>query len=326
MQDILSQDEIDALFGGVESGEVETAGSKDYGDVRLCDLTSKDKIIRARLPSLDIVNKKYVRLLRMTIFALLQRNAEVTAEDVQVLKFSDYLQSMFVPTSVNIVRFNPLRGVGMIILDAKLVFGMVDLFFGGGGRYTKIEGREFTTIENRIIDRVLERTFGDLKEAWSNVVDLGFDRIGSEMNPMMATVYGSDDMLVVSPFRIELEGVKGQIDIAMPYSMLEPVFDSLDAGVKNNDNEEECWTEALLQHLSDVEVNLSCAMAEADLTFRDVNSLKVGDVIPIQMKEAATLCANNVPVYKARCGSSNGKVALRILESLSQPAAQGELP
>lgn len=318
MQDILSQDEIDALFGGVESGEVETSADGGDQQVKLCDLTSKDKIIRARLPSLDIINKKYTRLLRMTMFNLLQRNAEVSQGPVEVLKFSEYLQTMFVPTSVNIVRFNPLRGVGMVILDAKLVFGLVDLFFGGGGRYTKIEGREFTVIENRIIDKVLTRTFGDLSEAWQNVTTLECERIGSEMNPMMATVYGSDEMMVISPFNIELDGVKGQIDIAMPYSMLEPVLDAIDAGVKSDEEHEEQWGDMLLEHISDVDVGLSCSVAETMLTFRDVNTLKVGDVIPIQMNDAATLSANDVPIYKTRFGSSNGKVALRILESMGQ--------
>ena len=194
----------------------------------------------------------------------------------------------------------------------------MDLFFGGGGRQTSIEGREFTSIENRIIDKVLTRTLEDIRESWKGILELQVERVGAEMNPMMAAVHNSEEALVISTFHLELDGVQGDIDIALPYSMLEPVLDTLGAEEPEEIANDGSWAEALLQHLSGVDVELSCAMAEAQLSIREVQSLKVGDVIPITMNDPATLCANRSPVYRARIGSSHGKVALRVLGTVAQ--------
>ncbi|MGS2723811.1 flagellar motor switch protein FliM [Porticoccus sp. GXU_MW_L64] len=318
-EEILSQDELDALLDGVESGDVPTeakpaARERGYaGAAKLCDLTDKANLIHGRLTPVNAINNRYVRQLRMTVFSLLQRKAEIDAKAIEILRFSEYLQRMDVPTSLNIVRLNPLQGIAMVVFDARLVFGLVDLFFGGAGRQASIDGREFTSIENRIIDKLLGRTLEDIKAAWENTLELQIERAGSEMNPMMAAAYSPDEPWVVSTFQLELDHVSGDIDIAMPFSMLEPILEKA-----NNDEEpaplgDHNWAESLLQHIAGTEVEVSCAMAESQLTIGDIKNLKAGDVIPITMNDPATLCANGSPVYRARIGSSGGKVALRIL-------------
>ncbi|UTW46126.1 flagellar motor switch protein FliM [bacterium SCSIO 12696] len=319
-EEILSQDELDALLDGVESGDVETeqkAAAKESGysgAAKLCDLTDKASLIHGRLAPLNVINARYVRQLRMTVFSLLQRKAEIGTKGVEILRFSEYLQRMDTPTSLNVVRLNPLPGIAMVVFDARLVFGLVDLFFGGAGRQISIDGREFTSIENRIIGKLLGRTLEDVRAAWEDTLALNIDHLASEMNPMMAAAHSPDEPWVVSTFQLELDNVSGEIDLAIPYSTLEPVLDTADEGESSTPVEEDhCWAEPLLQHMTSVQVELSCAMAESQLTIGDIKSLKVGDVIPITMNDPATLCANGSAVYSTRIGSSNGKVALRIM-------------
>ena len=318
-EEILSQDELDALLQGVESGDVPTddkpaTKQRAYaGAAKLCDLTDKANLIHGRLAPINAVNNRYIRQLRMTVFSLLQRKAEISAKAIEIVRFSEYLQRMDMPTSLNIVRLKPLQGIAMVVFDARLVFGLVDLFFGGAGRQASIEGREFTSIENRIIEKLLGRTLEDIRAAWENTLELQIERAGSEMNPMMAAAHSPDEPWVVSTFQLELDHVSGEIDIAMPYSMLEPVLEQADSGDDAQPANDHSWAEPLLQHITGTEVELSCAMAESRLTIGDLKNLKVGDVIPITMNDPATLCANATPVYRARIGSSSGKVALRIL-------------
>ncbi|MGM0633465.1 MAG: flagellar motor switch protein FliM, partial [Pseudomonadota bacterium] len=150
MQDLLSQDEIDALLHGVDDGDVDTDEDLAPGEVRSYDLTSQDRIVRGRMPTLEMINERFARYTRISLFNLMRRSAEVSVNGVQINKFGEYLHTMYVPTSLNLVKFRPLRGTALIVLDARLVFALVDNYFGGDGRHAKIEGREFTPTELRV--------------------------------------------------------------------------------------------------------------------------------------------------------------------------------
>ncbi len=168
VNDLLSQEEIDALLHGVSSGDVETDGDDALtdGQARQYDFTSQDRIVRGRMPTLEMINERFARYFRISLFNLLRRTGEISVGGVQMLKFAEYVHSLFVPTSLNLVRVKPLRGTALFILDPKLVFIIVDNFFGGDGRYpAKIEGREFTPTEQRVIHMILQQSFRDLKQA-----------------------------------------------------------------------------------------------------------------------------------------------------------------
>ena len=319
VQDLLSQDEIDALLHGVDDGLVQTEMAAEPGSVKSYDLTSQDRIVRGRMPTLEMINERFARYTRISMFNMLRRSADVAVGGVQVMKFGEYVHSLYVPTSLNLVKIKPLRGTALFILDAKLVFKLVDNFFGGDGRHAKIEGREFTPTELRVVRMVLEQAFIDLKEAWQAIMEVNFEYINSEVNPAMANIVGPSEAIVVSTFHIELDGGGGDLHVTMPYSMIEPVREMLDAGFQSDlDDQDERWVKALREDLLDVDVPLSATVARRQLRLRDILHMQPGDVIPVELPEAMIMRANGVPSFKVKLGSHKGNLALQVIEPINR--------
>jgi flagellar motor switch protein FliM len=319
VQDLLSQDEIDALLHGVDDGLVQTDNAAEPGSVKSYDLTSQDRIVRGRMPTLEMINERFARYTRISMFNMLRRSADVAVGGVQVMKFGEYVHSLYVPTSLNLVKIKPLRGTALFILDAKLVFKLVDNFFGGDGRHAKIEGREFTPTELRVVRMVLEQAFVDLKEAWQAIMEVNFEYINSEVNPAMANIVGPSEAIVVSTFHIELDGGGGDLHVTMPYSMIEPVREMLDAGFQSDlDDQDERWVNALRQDVMDVDVPINATVARRQLKLRDILHMQPGDVIPVDMQEELVMRANGVPAFKVKMGSHKGNLALQVIEPIER--------
>ncbi|SDX08510.1 flagellar motor switch protein FliM [Marinobacter mobilis] len=326
MQDLLSQDEIDALLHGVDDGDIDTYDESDEEGVKNYDLASQDRIVRGRMPTLEMINERFARYTRISLFNLLRRNADVSTGGVQIMKFGEYVHTLYVPTSLNLVKVRPLRGTGLFILDAKLVFKLVDNFFGGEGRHAKIEGREFTPTEIRIVQMVLDQVFRDMKEAWQAVLKVDFDYINSEVNPAMANIVSPSEVVVISTFHIELDGGGGELHMALPYSMIEPIREVLDAGVQSDiDDVDERWVSALQEDVKDVEVPINATVCRRKISLRDVADFKAGDVIPIEMSNDLTVTANGIPIYHATLGTRDGKLALRVNERAKRPVVKKQL-
>ncbi|KAA0984645.1 flagellar motor switch protein FliM [Pseudomonas sp. RT4P38] len=319
VQDLLSQDEIDALLHGVDDGLVQTDTAAEPGSVKSYDLTSQDRIVRGRMPTLEMINERFARYTRISMFNMLRRSADVAVGGVQVMKFGEYVHSLYVPTSLNLVKIKPLRGTALFILDAKLVFKLVDNFFGGDGRHAKIEGREFTPTELRVVRMVLEQAFVDLKEAWQAIMEVNFEYINSEVNPAMANIVGPSEAIVVSTFHIELDGGGGDLHVTMPYSMIEPVREMLDAGFQSDlDDQDERWINALRQDVLDVDVPIGATVARRQLRLRDILHMQPGDIIPVEMPEEMIMRANGVPAFKVKMGSHKGNLALQVIEPIER--------
>ena len=319
VQDLLSQDEIDALLHGVDDGMVQTDNNSEPGSVKSYDLTSQDRIVRGRMPTLEMINERFARYTRISMFNLLRRSADVAVGGVQVMKFGEYVHSLYVPTSLNLAKIKPLRGTALFILDAKLVFKLVDNFFGGDGRHAKIEGREFMPTELRVVRMVLDQAFIDLKEAWQAIMEVNFEYINSEVNPAMANIVGPSEAVVISTFHIELDGGGGDLHVTMPYSMIEPIREMLDAGFQSDlDDQDERWVNALKEDVLDVNVPLSTTIAQRQLPLRDILHMRPGDVIPIELAESLVLRANGVPSFKVKLGSHKGKMALQVIEPIAR--------
>lgn len=320
MQDILSQDEIDVLLHGVDDGDVDTGDDvADSGEATQYDLTSQDRIVRGRMPTLEMINERFARYTRISLFNLLRRNTDVASSGVQVMKFGEYMHTMYVPTSLNLVKIKPLRGTALFIFDAKLVFKLVDNFFGGDGRHAKIEGREFTPTENRLVQKVLDQVFVDLKEAWRTIMDLEFTFVNSEVNPAMANIISPSEGVIVSTFHIELDGGGGELHLTFPLSMIEPIKDMLDAGIQSDvDDVDDRWVATLQQDIIEAEVPVTCRVAQTTMTLGEVNKLKVGDVIPIDAPEEVTLLANKIPTFKGRMGQYKDNYAVQVTRPIKR--------
>lgn len=328
--DILSQDEIDALLHGVDRGEIETEIPVEArtADVRRYDFASQDRIVRGRLPTLEMINERFARLFRVSLFNFLRRSAELSVGTVQMLKFSEYVHGLFMPANMNLVRIRPLRGTSLFVLDPKLVYILVDNFFGGSGRFqSRIEGRDFTATELRVVQMLLERLFQDLREAWAPVLDIQLEHVGSEVNPHFANIVSPSEVVVSTVVRVDLDGGGGDLHITLPYSMIEPIRDLLDAGVQADRSERDAhWSRSLRSELEGAEIELGVTLTEASLTLRELIDMRAGDVIPVEVPGRVMARVADVPVLWGRFGVSRGKLAIKVEELVRQaPPAETDL-
>ena len=312
--EILNQDEIDALLKGVDDGAVPTTPPpEEPGKVRDYDFATQIRIVRGRMPTLEMINDRFARLFRIGLFNMLRRTPEIAVAPVKVQKFTEYTQNLHVPSSLNLIKINPLRGTGLLTLDATLVFAIVDNFFGGNGRYAKIEGREFTLTEGRIVQMVLRQAFADLTEAWSICSAINIEYINSEINPHFANIVSPSEIVVVTSFKIELDGGGGELHVTMPYAMLEPIRDLLDSGMQSDRMEhDENWNRTLREEIEEAEVELVPVLGHSTLSLGRLVDLKPGDVIPCDFDGEVTLFAEGVPVLRGGYGLSRGQQAVKV--------------
>ncbi len=319
MADFLTQEEIDALLHGADDVKPETPTDND--GIKPFDFGSQERIVRGRMPTLELVDERFARHMRISLFNMLRHSAEVTWSGVQMMKFSEYVQTLYVPTSLNMVRFRPLKGTALITLEARLVFILVENFFGGEGRFrTKIEGREFTPTERRIIQKVLKMSFVDYKEAWAPVMDTEFEYLDSEVNPSMANIVSPSEVLVVNKFHIDLDGGSGDLHICFPYSMIEPIRELLDAGVQTDKGDTDFrWNKALREEVMDVPVDLRVKLLDCELTLESVMNMKAGDVIQVDMPDELMLYVEDLPYFRGKLGRVRDKLAVKISRVLERP-------
>ena len=319
VNELLSQDEIDALLHGVDDGDVETESDLELQDgvAREFDFAAHDRIVRGRMPTLEMINERFARSFRISLFNMLRRSAEISVSGIQMVKFSEYVQSMFVPTSLNIVKIHPLRGSALCVFDPKLVFILVDNYYGGVGRHAKIEGREFSATEQRVVSIVLEDAFKDLKDAWRPVMHVDFEFMNTEVNPQFANIVSPTEVVVVSTFHVELDGGGGDFQVTIPYSMVEPIRDLLDAGIASDiADKDERWVISLREEINIAEVTLSCALTDVSISLLEVLELKEGDILPIDMPEKITVRAEDIPILRGQLGEHRGSKAIKILEMI----------
>ncbi len=318
--EILNQEEIDALIKGVDDGAVATAATaEELGEVRAFDLATQSRIVRGRMPMLEMINERFARQFRSGLFGMLRRTAEITAAPIKVQKFSEYAQGLHVPSSLNLIKLEPLRGTALLVLDGKLVFTVVDNFFGGNGRYAKIEGREFTATESRIIQMVMRQVFADLRDAWTACTEIKLEYLSSEINPHFANIVSPSEIVVISCFNVELDSGSGELHVTMPYSMIEPIRDRLDSSVQvDRSQHDERWMATLRDEIEEAEVELTPVLGNATVTLERLVDLKPGDVIPCDFDGNVTLYAEGIPVVRGSYGASRGQQAVKVSQRIAR--------
>jgi flagellar motor switch protein FliM len=316
---ILEPAEIDALIKGVATGAVSTqAGAAP--EVQAYDFSQPTRTVHGKLPALELINERFGRSFRVSLYNLLRRAADITVKPLRVETFGDYTRGLNPPVSLNLVKVAPLRGTGLIVLDPALVFAIVDHFFGGNGRSWKIEGREFTSIEQRIIHMLLRSVFADLREAWAPVANIELEYLHSEVNPQFAPIESPGELVLVSALHIELAGGGGEMHVTLPYSMIEPLRDILDTGLTSSRLERDPrWSSSLREEIEEAEVELRMVLGHTSLTLADLLNLKPQDVLPCDFAGKVVLCAEEVPVFRGSFGLSRGQQAVKIEERLRRP-------
>ncbi|MDO8961820.1 MAG: flagellar motor switch protein FliM [Methylophilus sp.] len=325
----LSQDEIDALLKGVEGDQGDDKPDADDSSVRNYNLATQERIVRGRMATLEIINERFARLLRIELFNFLRRTVEVSVGPVRIIKYTDFIRNLVVPTNLNLVHANPLRGTALMVLDPTLVFLVVDNMFGGDGRFhTRVEGRDFTQTEQRIIHRILGIVFESYGKAWEPVYPVTFEYIRSEMNTQFANIATPNEVVVAITFNIELGPASGEMHFCVPYSMVEPIKDLLTSPLQGEVlGVDKRWVKLMTQQVQAAEVEIVADLAKTKIHLGEVLNLKAGDVIPISIDNAIEAKIDGIPVMECKYGLFNGQYALRVeklLRSNSTEYVKGE--
>lgn len=314
VDNFLSQDEVDALLKGVTGEQDEVKNEIDPSAVRDYNLATQERIVRGRLPTLEIINERFARLLRIGLFNFLRRTSEVSVGSVRISKYSDFIRNLVVPTNLNLVQIKPFRGTALMIFDPNLVFLLVDNLFGGDGRFhTRVEGRDFTQTEQRIIKRLLDIVTETYMKSWEPVYQIECEYVRSEMNTQFANIATPNEVVVSTTFTIELGDVSGELHFCMPYAMIEPIRDILSSSLQGEVlGVDRRWVRLMTQQIQGAEVELVTDLAKARMTLNDVLNMKIGDVIPLSLSETVEAKVDNVPVMECKYGIFNGQYALRV--------------
>ena len=321
-ESFLSQEEIDALLEGV-TGESQKLDKEDtpQGGVRDYSLSSQERIVRGRMPTMEIVNERFSRNLRLGLFNFIRRSPEISVGSVQVQKYSAFLRELVVPTNFNIMAIRPLRGNGLVVCEPTLLFGVIDSLFGGNGKFhTRIEGRDFSPTEQRVINRLVDVVAEEYKKAWRGVypIELSYQR--SEMQPQFATIATPSEIVVSTSFTLEIGDISGSLHICIPYATLEPIRDVLYSSVQGDAIEvDRRWIKLLSHEIQAAEVTLVAELAKTDATVEQLLAMQVGDFIELDRNHAIQAHVDGVPIVECQYGTHKGKYALRVDRHLRGP-------
>jgi len=319
-QQILSQDEVDALLQGItgESQKLEQEDAPKEG-IRDYNLAQQERIVRGRMPTMEIINERFARNIRVGLFNFIRKSPEVSVGGIKVQKYSAFLREIVVPTNFNIMAVRPLRGSGLVVCDPTLVFAVIDSLFGGAGKFhTRIEGRDFSATEQRIIRRLVDVIAEEYKRSWQGIYPVELEYQRSEMQPQFANVATPSEIVVCCSFTLEIGDTSGTIHFCIPYATLEPIRDVLFSSIQGDSAEpDRRWVKLLTQQIQSAEVDLVAELAHAPATVEQLLALKPGDFIELDLEKIIQAKIDGVPVFEAYYGTSDNKYALRVEKLLT---------
>ena len=315
----LSQDEVDALLQGV-TGDAEAvqappavqAGPPTY------HFGTDERIVRSRMHTLEVINERFARHLRGSLLTYMRRNADISVGGIQIQKYGDFIRNLPVPANINLMQMKPLRGTALFVFDPKLVFLVVDNLFGSDGRYyVRVEGRDFTLTEQRIIKRLLNLTLESYGSAWQPVYPLDFEYVRSEMHARLANIVTPNEVVVNTTFHIEFGPVGGTLNVCIPYSMIEPIRALLSNPLQDEVEVDKRWIKQLATQVQSADVELKAQFACVQSSIAQLLKLQVGDVLPVEIPATVIAEVNGVPVMECGYGTSNGRYALRVQKMIN---------
>lgn len=322
----LTDTELNELLKDVEVTEEQKVALKEQkgqqDSARPFKLGAQERIVRGRMPAIETVHERFIRLLRISTSSLLGTLTEIQLSPTTTCKYGEILSKHDQPTNINMVKFKPLRGTGLIVMDPEFVLYVVDNLFGGGSRFpVTIEGREFTGTELRIVERILNLFFKAYEEAWAPIYPIQCEYVGSEMNLTFVNIAMSSELMSTTTFTITVAEKSYEIDLCLPYMMLEPIMDVLTSQMQGAVQEhDDAWAHALTSQVELVDIELVAILGKKNLLMEDIVALKAGDTIPLTFSPEIPVTIDNVPVLSCRYGIFNNQYALRV-EKLLKPDA-----
>jgi len=332
----LSQDEVDALLASVTGAADDTppaaSASPNAQDgrpdvrpgVRPYDLGSPDGVVRRRMQTLELINERFARSLREGLLTFMRRSADILVGPVRIQKYADFERNLPVPANLNMVRLHPLRGTALFAFDPNLVFLVIDSLFGSDGRYhMRVEGRDFTQTEQRIIRRLLDLTLASYTQSWQPVHPLTAEYLRAEMHTRFASIASANEAVAVTTFRIEFGAIGGDLNICLPVTMIEPIRDLLMRPLQHASNAvDQRWQRQLSRQVRSAPVELVAELARIDSHVRALARLQPGDVLALALPETINACVDGTPVMQCRYGAANGQYALQVQQWLAPEAPE----
>ncbi len=318
-ESFLSQEEVDALLVGVtgESPAVAQDATQD-GEVRVYDMSSQERIVRGRMPTMEVVNERFARNLRLGLFNFIRRTPEISVGSIAVQRFSAFLRELAVPTNFNVMAVRPLRGNALVVCAPSLIFGVIDTLYGGLGKFqARIEGREFSATENRVIGRIVAVIAEEYKKAWQGIypIELVYQR--SEMQPQFANVATPSEIVIATSFQLEIGEIAGSIHVCLPYATLEPIRDVLYSSTQGDSLEvDRRWINLLTREMQAVEITMVAELARTRTTVEQLLAMKAGDFIELDREPRIQAKVDGVPLFECHYGTHNSKYAIRIDKNL----------
>lgn len=321
MEKILSQEEVNALLKGIESGDVSTtAHSQDAQGIQSYDLTSHDRVVRGRMPTLEIINERFARIFQISMSATLKKIVEVHLASVEVTKFGEFMRNIPLPSCINIFKMEQLKGFSLMIIDPRMVYLLIDHFFGGKAQtHVKIEGRDFTPIEQRIISRIVTLALQDIEKAWRPVHPVKVELSRTEINPQFASVVTPTEVVIVVTFDVEIDSTPGKMNLCIPYPSIEPIKEKLQAGYQSDHYEVDGkWMDRFREQLLECSVPITVELGGTKIKVQDILNLMTGDVILLDKAADEQIVAKieSVPKFNGRPGVYRGNLAFQILSPL----------
>lgn len=308
---ILNQDEIDSLLGFDDDGGV---GNETSG---VMALINSAMVNYERLPMLDIVFDRLVRLMSTSLRNLTSDNVEVSLDQISTVRFGDYLNSIPLPAMLSVFKAEEWDNNGLLVTDSALIYSIVDVLLGGrkGTPAIRIEGRPYTTIETKLVEKMVNVTLSDLSSAFDPLspVSFGLDRI--ETNPRFATITQSGNACVLARLRVDMGERGGRIEILMPYATLEPIRELLlQMFMGEKFGRDSIWENHLTKELHKTDVHLSAVLGEKPVPLGDLLNWKPGTtlIFPTRIDDELEMRCGDFPMFKGPVGQKQDNLALRI--------------
>ncbi len=324
-EQILSQNEVDALLKGVSGGEIKVSEKKaepeSVDGVEKYDFTSHTRVVRARMPAFEMVNEKFCRQTRSSASTLINKVIDITSEPPQMMKFGDFLKNLPLPSSMNIFQMPPLRGNGILALDPNLVFQIVGSYFGGDNRFaTRVEGKDFTPLEQMVIKKVVDLIFAEFTKVWKPVYPVQFEYLRTETNPQFANIMNPTEVVSLVTFAMEIDGKTNNFYLCIPYYTIEPIKEKLYGTQAELIETSSEWVARLKNHVMGIELGITCVVGSAEISVSEVMGLQVGDVIELDRKvtEPLDVCIECVPKFHGKPGLAGKNYAVEILGAVKR--------
>ena len=326
MEQILSQEEIDALIGGLSDGGIEVEKEAEvqvqqHVEAKAFDFIKYSKTKKDNLPAMQFIYERFSKSFRSALSLFIEKDVEIEQNPIQYVQYREFIKTLPLPTNMNVVVTENLKGFFIVIFDAKLIFSVLETVFGSSSvSAPKIEGREFTKIEFGVIKKLIDLVSVEMEKAWTPVYEIKCKYSRSEMNPNYITMVSPEETVCICEFSVEIGDITSWIKVCMPYGILETIKNFLISTPSREDMDmREKWLNKLKQRVSDVPLEVRAVLGRRRMSLEDFLKITEDNVIAVDryVDDPVDILINNKTKFKGKMGIFKGSKAVMIEEAVN---------